>query len=124
MKFYKCSHCGNLLVYFDKKACNVVCCGEDVPELVPNTTDAAKEKHVPDVKVDGDTVTVTIGSVEHPMIDAHYIEFIILETENGFQKKDLKPGDKPVAVFKLAEGEKAVAAYDYCNLHGLWKADI
>lgn len=93
-------------------------------ELVPNTTDAAQEKHVPVVSVDGNEVTVTVGSVEHPMLDEHHIQFVALETKQGFQKKDLKPGDKPVAKFALADGDEAVAAYEYCNLHGLWKADI
>lgn len=90
-------------------------------ELVPNTTDAAGEKHVPVIAVDGDTVTVTVGSVEHPMLDAHYIQWVVLETEKGYQKQVLTPGIAPVAVFKTTE--KVIAAYEYCNLHGLWKAD-
>ena len=92
-------------------------------ELTANTTDAALEKHVPVIAADGNTVTVTVGSVEHPMLDAHYIQFIILETNQGYQKKDLKPGEAPVAKFALSDGETAVAAYEYCNLHGLWKAE-
>ncbi len=92
-------------------------------EIVPGTTDGALEKHVPAVTVDGDTVKVQVGEVIHPMMDAHYIQFIVLETEKGYQKADLKPGEEPVATFKLA-GDKAVAAYEYCNLHGLWKAEI
>jgi len=93
-------------------------------EVVPGTVDAAREKHIPAVTVNGSTVEVAVGSVEHPMLDKHYIEWIILETNQGFQKKDLKPGDKPFAKFALAEGEVAVAAYESCNLHGIWKADI
>ncbi len=93
-------------------------------ELVPNTSDGAGEKHVPVVTVEGNKVTVKIGAAEHPMLEAHYIQFVVLETEHGYQKKDLKPGEKPEAVFALAEGEKPVAAYEYCNLHGLWKAEI
>lgn len=92
-------------------------------ELIPNTTDAAGEKHVPVITVDGERVIVKVGSVEHPSLDAHYIEFIVLVTEGGFQMKWLKPGMKPEASFVLMDGEKAVAAYEYCNLHGLWKAD-
>ncbi len=88
-------------------------------ELVPNTTDASGEKHVPAVTHEGEKITVTVGSVEHPMLEAHYIQWIILETESGYQKKELKPGLKPVAVFM--ETEKIIAAYEYCNLHGLWK---
>ena len=92
-------------------------------ELVANTVDAAFEKHVPVIEIAGDTVTVKVGSVEHPMLDAHYIEFILLLTETGMQMKWMKPGMKPEAVFKLVDGEKAVAAYEYCNLHGLWMAE-
>ncbi len=90
-------------------------------ELIPNTTDAAGEKHVPVIEVSGDTVTVKVGSVEHPSLDAHYIEFIVLVTETGFQMKWLKPGMKPEATFKTVD--KVVAAFEYCNLHGLWKAE-
>ena len=93
-------------------------------ELIPNTTDAAGEKHVPVITVNGDEVTVKVGSVEHPSLDAHYIEFIVLITEGGCQMKWLKPGNTPAATFKLAEGEKPVAAYEYCNLHGLWMAKV
>ena len=101
-----------------------MCCGETMKEIVPNTTDAAQEKHVPDVTVDGKTVTVKVGSVTHPMLEAHYIQFIILETSKGFHKIDLKPGEAPEAVFTLAEGETPIAAYENCNLHGLWKKEI
>lgn len=125
IKFYKCKSCGNFVTFLtDKTACTPKCCGETMEELTPNTTDGAKEKHVPEVSTDGNTVTVKVGSVEHPMLDKHYIQFIMLETEQGYQKKDLKPGEKPEAVFALAEGDKPVAAYEYCNLHGLWKAAI
>ena len=92
-------------------------------EILPGVTDGAFEKHVPKVTVDGETVTVQVGEVIHPMMDAHYIEFIVLETEKGYQKVCLKPGQEPVATFKIID-DKAVAAYEYCNLHGLWKADI
>ena len=90
-------------------------------ELIPNTTDAAGEKHVPVIEVNGDTVTVKVGSVEHPSLPAHYIEWIVLVTEGGFQMKWLKHGDKPEATFKIMD--KPVAAFEYCNLHGLWKAE-
>ena len=120
LKFYKCEKCGTVVVRpFD-------CCGEEskMVELVANTEEAAFEKHIPAVTVNGSAVEVAVGSVEHPMLDKHYIEWIILETNQGFQKKDLKPGDKPAAKFALAEGETAVAAYESCNLHGIWKAEI
>ena len=90
-------------------------------QITPNTTDAAQEKHVPVIEQHGDHVTVKVGSVEHPMLDAHYIEWIILETATGSQRKDLKPGDKPEADFAVTE--PVIAAYEYCNLHGLWKAE-
>ncbi len=124
MKFYKCEGCGKIAVLFKESACPTKCCGEPMVEIVPGTVDAAKEKHIPDVAVEGNKVIVKVGAVEHPMLDAHYIEWIILETSQGFQKKDLKPGQAPCAAFALAEGETAVAAYESCNLHGIWKADI
>ena len=91
-------------------------------ELIPNTTDAAGEKHVPVISVNGDEVKVEVGSVEHPSLPAHYIEFIVLVTEGGMQMKWLKPGMKPEAIFKVTD--KVVAAYEYCNLHGLWEAKV
>lgn len=125
MLFYRCEKCGNFITFLgEKTACTPKCCGETMTELTPNTTDAAVEKHLPVVEASGNTITVKVGSAAHPMLDEHYIEFIILETENGWQKKDLKPGDAPEAVFALADGEKATAAYAYCNLHGLWKTEI
>ena len=119
MKFYKCKSCGTILVLDEPGTC----CAEDWEELAPNTTDAAGEKHVPVIEAAGGTVTVKVGSVEHPMLAAHYIVWVVLETDRGYQKKALRPGEKPVAQFALAEGETAVAAYEYCNLHGLWKAE-
>ena len=91
-------------------------------ELTANTTDGAHEKHVPQIIQEGDTVTVQVGSVEHPSLPAHYIEWILLETEQGFQIHYLKPGMKPEAAFKTTEAVKA--AYEYCNLHGLGKAEV
>ena len=120
LKFYKCSHCGQIILKVKETKVPVVCCGEAMKELVANTTDAATEKHVPVVEVNGNVVNVKIGSVEHPMIDVHYIEWIVLETTNGYQVKKLKPGVKPEATFVLAEGEEVVKAYEYCNLHSLW----
>ena len=90
----------------------------DSIELIPNTTDGAFEKHVPVIDHTGDSVLVKVGSVAHPMLPAHYIEWIILETTTGYQKKELKPGEEPIASFAVTE--PVVAAYEYCNLHGLW----
>lgn len=124
MKVFKCTKCGNMISYLNKDACDVKCCGETMVEVVPNTTDAAGEKHVPVIEINGNIVTVKVGSVEHPMMDAHYIQWIVLETEQGRQRKELKPGAAPEATFALVDGDKAVAAYEYCNLHGLWKAEV
>lgn len=122
MKIYKCEECGKLLNFLTGNDAAV--CGENFKELVANTTDAAQEKHVPVVKIDGKHIEVAVGSVAHPMMEAHYIQFILLETKDGYQVKNLKPGEKPVAHFELAAGDEAVAAYEYCNLHGLWKKEI
>ncbi len=124
MKFYKCETCGNIITKLNDSGVPVVCCGKPMTELVPGSVDAAQEKHVPAVTVSGNKVSVQVGEVEHPMLDEHYIQFIVLETATGFQKKTLKPGEKPVAEFVLADGEKAVAVYEYCNLHGLWVKEI
>ena len=95
MKFFICKGCGNIIVYEKKKGCNVKCCGEEMVELNANTADAAVEKHVPDVEINGNTVTVKVGSVAHPMVEAHYIEWVILETRHGYQKHEFAPGDAP-----------------------------
>lgn len=122
MKLLKCAICGNIITHVKKSGVPVMCCGRKMEELVPGTSDGAAEKHVPVMKQDGNKVVVEIGSVEHPMVDAHYIEWIILETEKGVQRRNLNPGEAPKAEFILAEDDKVVAAYEYCNLHGFWKA--
>lgn len=123
LKIYRCSHCGNIVEKIVDGGVVPVCCGEDMKLLEANTTDAAGEKHVPVITVDGQNVKVAVGSVEHPMTEEHLIQFIILQTEKGLQRVDLTASDKPEANFVLAEGDKVVAAYEYCNLHGLWKAE-
>ena len=122
MTFYKCKHCGNIVAYIENKGVPIMCCGEKMEPIEPNTTDAAGEKHVPVITIDGKTVTVAVGEVEHPMLPEHYIQWIVLETKEGRQRKTLQPGDKPVATFALTYTDEVVAAYEYCNLHGLWKA--
>lgn len=122
MKFYQCSICGQIVAIVEETGAALVCCGEDMTEIIPGSVDAAHEKHVPVIAVDGNHVTVTVGSVPHPMTGAHYIEWIALETKCGNQRKQLKPGSEPKACFCLCEGDEVVAAYAYCNLHGLWKA--
>ena len=124
LKLFKCMHCGNIIEMVEDKGVPVVCCGEKMTELSPNTTDAALEKHVPVVEVNGNTVKVTVGSTLHPMTEEHHIAFIYLETDKGVQKKYLDHTGEPVAVFALTDGEKPVAAYEYCNLHGFWKKEL
>lgn len=121
MKIVRCEGCGKIAVILKDSACPTKCCGEPMVELQANTTDAAEEKHVPVVVREGNTITVSVGSVEHPMSEEHYIEFIVLETEKGFRVAYLAPNDKPEANFYASE--PVVAVYAYCNLHGLWKTE-
>ncbi len=123
-KFFKCSKCPSFVVKLNEGGCNPSCCGEPMVELNANTVDAAKEKHVPVVKIEGNCVEVRVGDVPHPMLEAHWIGYIALETSRGLLIHELHPGEEPVTKFALAEGEKAIAAYEYCNLHGLWKAEL
>ena len=122
MKFYICKHCGNIVAMVKESGAPISCCGEKMSEIIPGTTDAAVEKHVPVIEVNGNIVTVTVGEVIHPMIPEHYIEWIAISTNKGNQRKLLKPGEEPKAYFALCEGEQVEAAYAYCNLHSLWKA--
>lgn len=123
-KFYICKHCGNIIQMVHSSGVQVVCCGDPMTEMVANTTDAAQEKHVPVIEVDGDNVTVSIGSVSHPMVEEHHIVWVHLETTKGGQRKCFNVNDDPSLLFKLSKDEKAIAAYAYCNLHGLWKAEV
>jgi len=122
MKFYICKHCGNIVAMVKESGAPISCCGEKMTEIIPGTTDAAVEKHVPVIEVNGNIVTINVGEVVHPMIPEHYIEWIAISTNKGNQRKLLKPGEEPKACFALCEGEQVEAAYAYCNLHSLWKA--
>lgn len=122
MKFYRCDVCGKIIVILNDTGVPTICCGESMTELKAGVTDGAAEKHVPVYEVKDGKVTVCVGSVDHPMLDNHYINWICIETSKGYQIKCLKPGDAPKAEFLLAEGESLVAVYEYCNLHGLWKS--
>ena len=122
MKFYVCEHCGNIIEFVKDAGVPVMCCGQKMTELVPGTSDGAAEKHVPVVTQNGNNITVEVGSVEHPMVEAHYIQWIVIETKKGSQMVKLTPADKPKAEFVLADGDEFVAVYEYCNLHGLWMA--
>ena len=124
VKFYRCNHCGNIVEKLVDSGVPEVCCGEKMTELVPNTSDGAGEKHVPVVEVNGNEVIVRVGEVDHPMIPAHFIQWIYVQTNLGGMRKDLTPEVGPTASFKLAEGESVVAVYEYCNLHGLWKTTV
>lgn len=122
MKFYICKHCGNIIAKVNDSGVPVECCGEEMEEIIPGVSDGAVEKHVPVYKVEGNKVTVTVGAVEHPMLAAHYIQWIALQTKFGNQRKALNPGDKPQACFAICDGDEVETVYAYCNLHSLWKA--
>lgn len=121
-RFYICEHCGNIIAMVHDSGVPIMCCGQKMKEIIPGTTDAAKEKHIPVYEVKDNKVFVTVGEVEHPMQSEHYIEWVSLQTKYGNQRKALKPGDAPKVCFALCEGDEVEAVYAYCNLHGLWKA--
>ena len=122
-KFYICPHCGKIIALVKETKVPTICCGAPMQEIIPGTTDASVEKHVPVYKVENNKVYVSIGSVEHPMTSEHYIEWIFLQTNNGNQRKVLSPQDKPQACFAICEGDRVEAIYAYCNLHSLWKTE-
>ena len=123
MKFYVCEHCGNLVGMINESGVPMMCCGQKMTPIVPGTVEASKEKHIPVVAVEDNLVKVNVGSVDHPMTEEHLITWVYLQTCRGGQRKALKAGDAPNVTFALCD-EKPVAVYAYCNLHGLWKADI
>ena len=122
-KFYICEKCGNIVGKIHDSGVSLVCCGQKMTKLETGVVEASREKHIPEVKVDGDKISVFVGSVEHPMSEEHSILWIYLETDKGGQYKYLAAGEKPAAEF-VAAGEKPIAVYAYCNLHGLWKSEI
>ena len=121
-KFYICSHCGNIIAKVKDVGVPVMCCGQKMTEIIPGTTEASHEKHIPVYQVEGNLVTVRVGAVDHPMAPEHFIEWVSLQTKQGNQRKLLTPGQEPVVRFALCEGDEVEAVYAYCNLHGLWKA--
>ena len=121
-KFYICQHCGNIFEVIKDKCPAVTCCGEKITVLEPGVSDGAKEKHVPVWSVEGNKLSVKVGEAEHPMIEAHYIEWIAVETSKGMLRKNLNPGEAPAAEFLLSEGEEVKEVYAYCNLHSLFKS--
>ena len=121
-KFFKCRHCGNVVEKVVDSGVPVVCCGEKMEELIPNTVEASGEKHIPVVTHIGEnTIKVEVGSVPHPMLPEHHISFIYVETEDGGIRVNLK--DKPEAIICTCTS-KPIAVYEYCNLHGLWKTEL
>ena len=123
-KFYICEHCGNMIGVIHDAGVPMMCCGKKMTKLEPGVVEASHEKHIPLVTVDGNTVTVTVGSVAHPMVEEHSILWVYLETTNGGQRKCLEVGKMPTVTFALTDDEEPVAAYAYCNLHGLWKTEV
>ncbi|MDD4689545.1 MAG: desulfoferrodoxin family protein [Eubacteriales bacterium] len=123
-KFYICKQCGNIIGLINNSGVPLVCCGEEMTELVPNTIDAAVEKHLPVIKVDGNKVIVEIGSTPHPMTQEHYIMWVYIDTKKGGQRKELEPGDKPYVEFALTDDDTLESAFAYCNIHGLWKSSL
>ena len=123
MKYLRCEHCGNIVEVVKDKKVPVMCCGQKMQEIVAGTVEASREKHIPVFEVKGNEVIVNVGSIDHPMVEEHFIEWVTLETKAGVQRKQLFPGQAPKVVFVLSEGEEVEAVYAYCNLHGLWKAN-
>ena len=122
-RFYVCQHCGNLVGAIKDSGVPMMCCGQKMTKLIPGTVEASKEKHIPVVTVEGNTVRVVVGEVEHPMAEEHSILWVYLQTDKGGMRKCLSVGSKPVAAFTLVN-EKPLAVYAYCNLHGLWMTEI
>ena len=122
-KFYRCSHCGNLVGMINDAGVPLVCCGQKMDALVPNTVEASGEKHLPVVTVENGVVTVNVGAIDHPMIPEHFIEWVYVQTEKGGQRKALQPGEDPHVTFCVGD-DKPVAVYAYCNLHGLWMTEL
>ena len=122
-KFFYCKRCGNIVGFIHNSGVPMICCGEKLTELIPNTVEASTEKHLPSVNSTGGSLNVQVGSVLHPMEEGHHISFIYVETEKGGQRKNLKVGEDAKAAFCFSD-DKPVAVYAYCNLHGLWKTDL
>jgi superoxide reductase len=121
-KFFRCNVCGNIVGLIREGGGELVCCGQPMELLIPNTSDGATEKHVPVARREGGKLVVDIGSAPHPMIPEHYIMWIAVSQGNRMQRVSLNPGEAPQAVFEIADGPATI--YEYCNLHSLWKAEI
>ena len=104
------------------KGVPIECCGEDMQEIIPGTSEGAHEKHIPVYNIKGETVDVSVGETEHPMTPEHYIDWVCLETEEGVQFKNLTPDMAPHVFFSISKGDSVKAVYAFCNQHSLWKA--
>lgn len=124
MKFYRCEVCGNIVEKVVDHNVPVMCCGKPMTLLEANVTDGATEKHVPEVSVENGVLHAVIGSVEHPSLPEHFINFIVVKAGDQVYRKDLKAGDKPEASFNLNGYTGMVEVYEFCNLHGLWKKEV
>ena len=122
-KFYICAHCGNLVEVVHSGGVTPSCCGQEMLELIPGSVDASGEKHTPAVSIHDSLVEVNVGSVNHPMEQVHWIEWVQLNTDKGSYRKHLNPGEAPRVIFQL-NNETPLVVYAYCNLHGLWKTEL
>ena len=122
IKFFVCNHCGNIIAMIKDAGVPIKCCGENMQEIIPGTSEGAQEKHIPVYDIKGETVKVCVGEIEHPMTPEHYIDWVCLETEGGFQLKKLKEGMPSQISFSLTKGDNIKAVYAFCNQHSLWKS--
>ena len=119
--FYRCNVCKNMVALLHNGGGTLSCCGQDMMKLKANSTDAAQEKHVPAITKENGKIKVAVGSTLHPMLEEHHIEWIALVSESKVEYRFLKPGMEPKAEFNEVDSG---TIYEYCNLHGLWKADF
>ncbi len=119
--FLKCNHCGNVIEMLKDQGTKVMCCGQIMTPLIANTVDAAAEKHIPAVSINGNVLTVTVGSIPHPMTDEHHIAFIVVAQGDKTLRASLSPTGAPSATFLIEDGPATI--YEYCNLHGLWATE-
>lgn len=124
IKFYKCEVCGNIVCKIEDSGMPLTCCGKQMKELRPGSTDGSLDHHLPDFNINNNTVCVRVGRISHPMEKIHHIEFIVIETNNGFHLKKLNVTDEPVTCFKLCEDESLIAIYALCNLHGIFVTEL
>ena len=122
LRFFICNHCGNIIAMIKDQGVPIKCCGESMKEIIAGTNEGAKEKHIPVYHTIGETVIVCVGETAHPMTSEHYIDWVCMETEEGFQLKKLTPDMSPKVSFSLSKGDKVKSVYAFCNQHSLWKA--